>query len=182
MTAAQHPHSIAPLLTGAATCAAAATLLTGTTALGVALTGVSDTLRHALAFSFGGVPHTPVEAGRILAQNGRLAAGILFCTAVRPCLPAAACTTTDVLLAALLTLNAVAVGLALGVYGRHLVTTTVLHAVPEFAALSLAGGAYMSTRKQAISGALLAATAALCALLLTGAALLETYASTGAQR
>ena len=60
--------------------------------------------------------------------------------------------------------------------GSALAAAIALHLPLEFAALSLAGGAYMSTSKQPLGTRALACVAALCALLLACAATLETYA------
>jgi hypothetical protein len=182
MTTSRQLNPIAEVTAGAVRCAAAATLIAATGALTVTLTGLSDDARRALGFAFGGVPHAPADAGRILLHNARLAAGTLVCAALRPRLLRTARTAIDLLLATLLTLNAGVIGIALGAYAHRLVTATALHAVPEFAALALAAGAYMSTRKQAIGVVCLAAIAALCALLLAAAAALETYVSLGSAR
>jgi hypothetical protein len=182
MTTSRHVNSIAEIAAGAVTCAAAATLITSSSALTVVLTGLSDEARRMLGFGFGGVPHTPADTGRILLHNARLASGTLVCAVVRPRLPAEARTAVDLLLATLLTLNASVIGVAFGAYGHRLLTAIALHAAPEFAALSLAAGAYMSTRKQAIGVGCLAAIAALCALLVSAAAALETYVSLGSAR
>jgi hypothetical protein len=179
MTTSRQLNPIAEITAGAVTCAAAATLIAATSAFAVALTGLPDDARRVLGFGFGGVAHTPDDAGRILLHNARFVAGPLLCAVLRPRLPTAAGAAVDLLLVTVLTLNAGVIGIAVGAYGERLVTTSALHATPECAALALAGGAYMSARQQAIRFAPLAAIAALCTLLLTGAAALETYVSPG---
>jgi hypothetical protein len=179
MTTSQQLNRTPLILRDAVNCAGAAIVIGATSALAVQLSGEAEQLRGTLGFGFGGVRHTPAQAGCILLHNARFVAGTLLCAAIRPSLRASTQQAVDLLLAALLMLNAAAIGVALGAYGRRAATTIAPHGVPEFAALSLAAGAYMSTRKQAIGGGSLVVIAALCALLLTGAAVLETYASAG---
>jgi hypothetical protein len=174
--------SVADVLGGAAICAGTAVAVVVVTALTVAAGGLADDARRALRFGFGGVEQTPDEAARIALHNARFAVGTLICAASRPRMPATLRPAIDGLLATLLAFNAGAVGVALGAYGQRVATAIALHVPVEFAALSLAGGAYMQTSRQPLSLAALAGIAALCALLLILAATLETYASLGGLR
>jgi hypothetical protein len=182
MTTSRRLNPTADLLRHAVICAGVATLITATTALAVPLTGQAGDVRRALGFAFGGLPHTPAEAGCILLHNARFAAGTLLCAAIRPALRPRTQQAVDLLLAALLVLNAAAIGVALGAYGSRAFTAIAPHGLPEFASLSLAAGAYIQARTQAIEAALLAAIAALCTLLLAVAAAFETYVASGGAR
>ena len=86
------------------------------------------------------------------------------------------------MLTSLLAINAGLVGVALGAYGHRLAAAIALHLPLEFAALSLAGGAYMQASKQPLGRRALARVAALCTLLLAAAATLETYRPLGGLR
>ena len=181
-TIGQLSPSAAGVLTSAAICAAAAALVLATTALAVAATGLADDARRVLRFAFGGVEQTPAEAARIALHNATIATGTLLAAAARPRIPAATRPVLDVVLATLLAVNAAAVGVALGAYGTRVATAIALHLPLELAAFSLAGGAYMQACKQPLSVRALGAIAALSALLLVAAAMLETYAPLGGLR
>jgi hypothetical protein len=170
------------VLTGAAVCAAVAALVVAATTLAIALTGVADDTRRLLDFGFAGVERTPAQAANIALHNARFVVVTLVFAILRPDLPRAVRTIVDALLVAVLTLNAGELGVALGAYGERVAAATALHAPLEFAALALAGGAYMSTSKQPLSLPTLARIAVLCALLLAAAATLETYTSLGGPR
>lgn len=174
--------NIAGIAAGAAICAGAAILLVAATALAVVLSGLDADTRTLLRFGFGGVERTAGEALRIALDNARLAGATLLAAAIVPRLPGWARRLVDALLAALLSLNAGAVGLALGAYGRRVAAATALHLPLEFAALSLAGGAYISSSKRPIDVRMLAGIATLCASLLALAATLETYVALGGVR
>jgi hypothetical protein len=163
-------------------CAAAAAVVVAGAALAVAATGLADDARRLLSFGFGGVEQTPAEAARIALHNTRLAAGTLLSAAARPRIPSPLRPALDTCLAALLAFNAGAVGVALGAYGTRVATAIAPHMPLELTAFSLAGGAYMQARKQSPSLRALSALAALCALLLAGAATLETAAPLGGPR
>jgi hypothetical protein len=151
-------------------------------AAAVRLTGASDEIRDSLPLSFAGVERTPGEALSIALQNARIAAATLLCALTVRALPGRARIAVDAVLAAVMALNALFVGIALGVYGTRLAAATAPHLPLEFAALCLAGGAYMHARRQPLGRVVLAAVAATCALLLVIAATLETYVRLGAVR
>ena len=176
------PGAATDIAAGALVCAGAAVLVLAAAAAAVALTGLADDARGALRFGFGGVDRTPGEALRLAIHNARFAAGTLLCAIAAPRLPARARLFIDLMLASLLAFNAGLVGVALGAYGLRVAAATALHLPLEFTALSLAGGAYMSTSRQPLAARPLACIAALCALLLASAATLETYASLGGLR
>jgi len=170
------------LSAGALACAGAATLVIACGAASVALTGLADDVRHALRFDFAGVEQTPAAALGIALHNAKLAAVALLGAVVVPRLAQHARLLADVVLATVLVANAGLVGLALGAYGGRVACVIALHLPLEFAALSLAGGAYMSTSRRPLSLAGLIIVAALCALLLVIAATLETYVRLGRVR
>ena len=176
------PGAATDIAAGAVVCAGAAVLVLAAAAVAVAVTGLGDEARRALRFGFGGVERAPGEALRLAIHNARFAAGTLLCAIAAQRLPARARLLVDLMLASLLTFNAGIVGIALGAYGLRVAAATAPHLPLEFAALSLAGGAYMSTSKQPLGSRALASVAALCALLLVAAATLETYASLGGLR
>lgn len=172
----------AEIVAGSARCGVAACALVGVIAIVVALTGMADDARRALRFGFGGVDRSLSGAAQIAIHNARFAAGTLICASLAPRVTLRASTLMDVLLAGLLVLNAGAVGVAVGAYGFRAFEATALHLAPEFAALSLAGGAYMQARRQPLRARTLALVAATCAAALALAATLETYVPIGAPR
>jgi len=171
--------AVTDIAAGAVACAAAAVLVIAVAAGAVALSGQGEDARRALGFGFGGVERTPGEALRLAIHNARIAAGTLLCAIAAPRLARPARLLVDLMLTSLLAINAGLVGVALGAYGQRLAPAIALHLPLEFAALSLAGGAYMSTSKQPLGTRALACVTALCALLLACAAVLETYVSLG---
>ena len=173
------PAAVADIAAGVAVCATAAALVIAAAAAVVALTGLNDGARRALLFGFGGVQRTPGEALRLAIHNAKFAAGTLLCAIGAPRLPTRGRLSVDLILTSVLAINAGLVGVALGAYGKRLAAAIALHMPLELAALSLAGGAYMSTCKQPLGARALACVAALCALLLAAAATLETYAPLG---
>lgn len=172
----------AGIVAGSLRCAAAAIGVVAVTAVVVVLAGVADDARRALGFGFAGGDRSLAEAGRIAIHNARFAAGTLICAALAPTLTSRGRAPIDLLLAALLVLNAVTVGVAIGAYGSRVIEATALHLALELAALSLAGGAYMQARTQPLCARTLALIAAICAAALTLAATLETYVQLGALR
>ena len=170
------------IVAGAAACAAAAALVTAGSAAAITASGLADDVRRTLQFGFGGLERTPGEVVRIAAHNARFAAGTLVCAVLAPRLPRRSRAIVALMLATVLALNAAAVGIALGAYGGRVAGAIALHLPVEFAALSLAGGAYLSTSRRALSQAELLYVAVLCALLLVIAATLETYLPLGAIR
>jgi hypothetical protein len=170
------------LAAGALICVGAATLIAACGTAAVAITGVADEVRRALSFDFAGVEQTPATAVLIALENARLVAAALLCAAVVPRLPQPARLLVDVVLAGVLAGNAGLVGVALGAYGTRLAIATAPHLPVEFAALSLAGSAYMRTSRRPLGAAELAVVAATCALLLVMAATLETYVRLGGVR
>jgi hypothetical protein len=173
---------LAGIPAAAVVCSGAAVLVLAATALAVAATGLADDVRRVLRFAFGGVEQTPAEAARIAVHNARIAAGTVLSAAARSRIPAATRHVLDVVLATLLAVNAATVGIALGAYGIRVATAIAPHVPLELAAFSLAGGAYMQACKEPVSVRKLAGVAALSALLLVAAAMLETYARLGGLR
>lgn len=164
----------------AALCAAVASAVTVVAATAVALTGVADETRAILGLSFAGVDRSPAQAAAIALHNARIATAILLCACLAPRLLTRVRGLVDVVLVALLALNATTVGLAFGAYGMRAIRATALHLPLELAALSLAGGAYMQACKRPLTLRATIAIAAASALLLIAAAALETYTPPGA--
>jgi hypothetical protein len=149
----------------------------------VAGCGLGPAARHALNFGFDGVPHTATEVARIATRNTALTVGTLAAAALAPHVTPPAHRLLTLVLATVLVINAAAVGVALGAYGRRGLLALAPHAPLEFVALSIAGGAYMQTRKQAVRGSLLLHVGVVSVLLLVAAATFETYiSSTGSAR
>jgi hypothetical protein len=172
-----------PIAEAAVACSVAFVCVVAVAALAVAAAGASDDARRALHFSFAGVERSPSAIAGITLHNARFAAGTLVCAGAFPRLGARTRALLDGLLVALLVLNAVAVGVAIGAYGTRVMSATALHLPIELGALSLAAGAYVQARVDAVSAGTLVAIAAGCALLLGAAATVETYVSgTGGPR
>ena len=165
---------------GAITCWAVATLLTLSVAAAVRLTGAGDEIRDSLRLSFAGIERTPAEALGIALQNGRIGAATLVGAVTVPRLPGPARRVVDGVLAAVLAFNGLIVGLALGAYGERLVLATAAHLPIEFAALSVAGGAFLSARRHPLRSRSVACAGGLSGALLVAAAAAETYVSGGA--
>jgi hypothetical protein len=179
-TASPPDPGIRGVAAGAIFCACAAVTVVVLASATVSLAALADDARKTLRFGFGGVEQSPSEVARLAIHNARFAGGTLLCAGLAPRLKKPARRAVDLLLAGLLTFNAVAVGIAIGAYGTRAITATATHLPVEFGALSLAGGAYMQACKQPLSARALAAVAAATALLLVTAAMLETYGSIGA--
>ena len=183
MTNAPRPDpGITGIAAGAVLCATAAITVVVLASAAVSLAGLADETRKMLRFGFGGVEQSPSEVARLAIHNARFAGGTLLCAGLAPRLTKHARRAVDLLLGGLLTFNAAAVGIAIGAYGMRTITATATHLPVEFAALSLAGGAYMQACKQPLSARELAAAATATGLLLIAAAALETYVSTGGAR
>lgn len=172
----------AEIVASSARCGVAACALMAVIAIVVVLTGMADEARRALRFGFGGVERSLSGAAQIAIHNARFAAGTLICAALVPRVTRHARILMDGVLAAVLVLNAGAVGVAIGAYGSRAIEATGLHLALEFAALSFAGGAYIQSRRQPLRAGTLALVAATCAAVLALAAALETYVPIGAPR
>ena len=182
MNAPRSESRVAGIVTDAVICATAALSVIVVAAAVVWLAGLAEELRSTLRFGFGGVEDSPTELARLAVHNARLAGGTLICAGVASRLKARVRHLVDLLLAAVLTFNASAVGIAIGAYGTRAVSAMAAHLPVEFGAFSLAGGAYMQACKRALRVRELAAVTAATALLLLAAAALETHLSNGAPR
>jgi hypothetical protein len=148
-------------------------------AVAVRLTGGTSAARSSLAFEFSRPPATPGDALAVAAGNLRLAGAVLLAAVlarVRPPIRPA----LDVVVGALAALNAITAGVALAAYGTGLLKATAAHAPLELAAFAVAGGAYLSARRRPLDGRQLTVATATSSMLLTAAALLETYVQIGA--
>jgi hypothetical protein len=148
-------------------------------AAAIVLVGLADDARAVLGLRFGDLARSPGAALAIALQNVKLAAGTLVCAAAAPRVSPGVRVLVGLWLAALLVLNAGVVGVAMGAYGTRLVGATALHLSVEFAALSLAGGAYLAAVREPLGARQLAAVGLACLVLLVVAAVLETYARVG---
>lgn len=161
------------IATAASRIAISVAFLVAATAAVVAAASLAPALRAWLGFSFAGVPRTPRAASDIATHNATIAAAPLCAAAAYPRLGTLARTTTSSALAALLVINAAAIGIALGAYGRRAADALLPHAVLELAAFSIAGGAYMQACQQRLSRGGLAAASCVSIALVTGAAAVE---------
>jgi len=166
--------------------ALAAGLLTATAAAFAAIVHLlaADTARHALGFTFPGVPDRPGEAVAIVANNAHPAAAIMVASAVRG-LPSAGARDTplyalaagfcDALVALLCLTNVAVVGGALGAYGARMAWALLPHGPLELLAFVLPLGLYLDGRVQPARWRSIVWTATGCLVLLTVAAVAETY-------
>jgi hypothetical protein len=136
------------------------------------LPGAPAALRATLAFRLQPEPASIVDAVGILAANAK-AAGVLIAGAalVRG---RTSRLIFDVLLTAMLAGNMALVGAALGAYGPDLMPWLV-HLPLELAGLAVPAGAYLHARRAGPCPHVLLATTAFAGVLLTVAALVETY-------
>lgn len=174
------PTSVAcELARGAALCPGAAALVIAGVGAAVRLTGQAGAARRLLDLAFLGLPHSASQALAIAAHNARFAAAILLGALLAPRAAPPLRVLLHVYLVLLLVLNAAAVGVVIGAYGNRAATALLGHLPLELAALSLAGGAYLTALRSSLTGRALTAVAAVCSVLLLAAAALETYVSAG---
>jgi hypothetical protein len=136
--------------------------------------GAGDEARELLGFRFDRPGRHPRDAIGVAATNLRLVAAALvaawslrICPRLRPPL--------DITLAAVLALNTVPAGVALGAYGSRLLGALALHGPVELAAFALAGGAYLAARAGEPGAVRLALAAGGAVVLVAAGAALETY-------
>jgi hypothetical protein len=134
-----------------------------------------------LGFGFESPSRDAGDAIGVTATNLRLVAaplvaawGVRICPRLRPPL--------DITLAAVLALNVIAAGVALGAYGPRLLGAVAVHAPLELAGFALAGGAYLAARTGQPAASHPAVTAGGAAVLVAAGAALETYVQIGADR
>jgi hypothetical protein len=161
---------------GTLLCAVAATGLAALVAAAVWSAGLSEDARRLLGFGFGGLPGGAGAGIEIALHNAQLAGAALLGAALAP-RAASLALLLDVLLGALLVLNAGFLGVAFGGYGGRLLAAVWLHGPLELAAFSLAGGVYLAGRARRLSGRALAVAAALVGVLLLAAGLVEATVS-----
>ena len=133
-----------PIARAAVACAVAFVGVVAIVALAVAAAGASDDARRALRFGFAGVERSPSAVVGVALNNARFAAGALVCAGAFPRLGARARTLVDGLLAALLVLNAVAVGVAI-VRTAHAWSPRRRHTCPSSSARFRSRRAHMCT-------------------------------------
>jgi hypothetical protein len=153
---------------------ASAGLLAGAlAAAAIAALGRQATARDWYAFNLTAPVHA--SAGALLVTNARVsllgfgaAAAVGWWPRARPLI--------DLLLAAVLAINAALVGAALAAYGRPLLARIGAHTLLELAAAATAGAAYLDARRGDAPDRRRLAGCALTALsLLTAAALVEAH-------
>jgi hypothetical protein len=151
-------------------------------ALTGALTGLGVLLGLLMpALAPAGTPHptlhgTAGEATSILAHNLRILAAPLILVAARWAAGPITRLLGDAIVAAILIVNPLLVGAAIGEHGPGLLAY-LPHLPLEWAALSTAAGAWLAARRARASARTLAVYAAVALLLAAAAALIETLAS-----
>ena len=166
---------------GAAIVAAIATAATVTRLVATAPT------RRWLDYPFTGLPARPGEAAVIAAHNGRALSGVFGLLLIaqvalrEPAGPRPAQRALrragEALLAGQLAANVLIVAAGLGAYGPRMARALLPHGPLELAAFALALAVYLQGRRRALPSRYLLTTGAVCALLLVGAAALETFVS-----
>lgn len=131
------------LLRNACSVAAAALGIAAAVALLVQGLGLAAAVRHALGFTFSGVPRTHSAAIDIAAHNGAIAAAPLLAARAHLRMGRWGRHGTAAVLALVGVANAAAIGIALGAYGTRALRSLMPHGPLELAAFSIAGGAYM---------------------------------------
>jgi hypothetical protein len=162
---------------GALRCATAAAALILLPAGVVRIAGLAEDTRQLLGFGFGGIAGGAAAGVEIALHNAQVAAAALLAALLAP-RAGTLVVVLDILLGALLVLNASIAGVALGGYGGRLLAAVWPHLPLELAAFSLAGGSYLAARHRALTVRALAGASAAVALLLLGAGLLEATVST----
>lgn len=162
-------------------CALSAVSIGALSAVVVLIGGLGGELRGALELPLGGWPRTPAAALSIAVHNIQLTLAPIGCAALVGQLSPRLRAFMDTVWAALLTQNAALIGAALAAYGTPLALVLALHLPFELAAVSIAGGVYLSARRQRIAPRTLIFAGAVCGLLLALGALLETYTPLGGQ-
>lgn len=157
--------------------ATAALLLVTVTvaAFAAAVPGAPSELREGFAFSLEeGHGGSLSEALTYFATNARVIAALLVAAWVRPRITAGVL--LDAAAAAVVGINVVVVGLALGAYGFHAIPWLV-HLPFEWAALGAASTAIAASRRRRLSTAALGGIAGSAGLLLAVAASMEAWAT-----
>jgi hypothetical protein len=143
--------------------------------------------RRWLDYPFTGVPARPGEAAVIAAHNARALSGVLgllLIAQIAPREPAgprpaqrALQRAGEALLSGQLAANVLIVAAGLGAYGSRMARALLPHGPLELAAFALALALYLQGRRRPLPSRYLLTTGALSALLLAGAAALETFVS-----
>lgn len=154
--------------------------------------GVGPQARQWFGFTFAGVTPQLATAGRIFANNARLACGVGLAALVwqlvrsrsdrleastQPSVVRRVPIACDVVLMLVLTVNSVVVGAAIGAYGWRMVMATLPHGPVEVAGYCVALNLYRCAREHPVPGRTWAWASGLTLSLLAVAALLETFAT-----
>jgi hypothetical protein len=138
-----------------------------------ALPRLSGKVRHALGFELQPTPGSLQEAGAIAATNARVVAAVLLAAwavarapIVKPCL--------DAVVVLVVGANAALIGCAIGGYGIGALPWLV-HVPLELEALAVAGAAYRCSRANARTAPPYGGVIGGCAVLIAGAAIVESY-------
>jgi hypothetical protein len=170
-----------PLLEAALRLAAGALASLVLGAVLVAALGAGAWTRDQLDFRFAEPARRADLALATAASNARLAAAALLAASAvqrRPSLRAPLDSALGLLAAANLGL----IGAAVGAYGRPLLESVALHGPLELAAFAVCGAAYLTARRQQLTGRTLVAASGISFALLALAAAGETYVQIGAGR
>jgi hypothetical protein len=164
----------AALLRDGATLSAVTLVAVALTALAVLALGLGDDARARFALTLPAPRGTWAHAGDILLNNVRVTVLPLGAALLVARLPVAGRRVLDVVLIAVLALNAALVGAALGAYGWPLARALAPHGLLELAAFAIAGAAYTAARRgMGFAPRRVAAYTGLAWLLLAPAAALE---------
>ena len=141
----------------------------------VRIAGLDDDARELLRFTFAGPDASSLQ---LAAHNARLVAAALLAAAAVPRLGRTR-VAVDSVLAAVLVINAAAIGVAIGAYGARAAQALALHAPLELAAMALAGGALVVAHRGPLPAAALLGVGAAGAALLVIAGVLEASVQIG---
>lgn len=155
---------------------------TGAVAIGVAgvvLVGdLGTAARGFLRFDFAGTQQGGLQ---IATHNARLAAAAFIGALAWPHLGRVRFA-VDACVIAVYALNAALIGVAIGAYGEQTLRVLALHGPLELAALSVAGGTYLTARRGLVTRLALCRAAASSAALLIVAGVIETSVQIGGLR
>lgn len=163
---------------GAAAIATAAlvALTLATAAVVASVPGLAAATRDFVSVSLDGLPHTPGQAASIAANNVLIAASMLLVAALAPHMRRGARFLCDALVVSIVARSGLLVGAVLGTTGTDLLPFLV-HLPLEWAGVGMAAGAWLRARRVPLTARELLSLAGLSVVLLSIAAVIETYAT-----
>jgi hypothetical protein len=171
-----HPRSaLRQIARATGLCAGGAVAIGALAAAVVNIGALGADVRADLGLQLRGWARTPAAAAAIAATNTKLVLGVLVCAALAPRTHRLVRAAVEVVLAIVLAENAAAIGAALGAYGARLVPVVALHLPLELTAVSIAGGVYLTARRQPLGAKTLLVAGGVCCALLGAGGLVETY-------